>query len=110
MDVISDDAHKGSTDGDQADLYEIEVFNWSTGNGYWLGLWKAPFSGVNRANAVINYLVINYNVEANRLIAATKGEESPLSVVTQISGGVELGESINRLAEINRRVDFEIAN
>ena len=56
MDVISDDAHKGSTDGDQADLYEIEVFNWSTGNGYWLGLWKAPFSGVNRANAVINLI------------------------------------------------------
>ena len=56
MDVISDDAHKGSTDGDQADLYEIEVFNWGTGNGYWLGLWKAPFSGVNRANAVINLI------------------------------------------------------
>jgi hypothetical protein len=56
MDVISDDAHKGSTDGDQADLYEIEVFNWSTGNGYWLGLWKAPFSGVNRANSVINLI------------------------------------------------------
>ena len=56
IDVISDDAHKGSTDGDQADLYEIEVFNWSTGNGYWLGLWKAPFSGVNRANAVINLI------------------------------------------------------
>ena len=56
IDVISDDAHKGSTDGDQADLYEIEVFNWSTGNGYWLGLWKAPFSGVNRANSVINLI------------------------------------------------------
>jgi len=56
IDVISDDAHKGSTDGDQADLYEIEVFNWGTGNGYWLGLWKAPFSGVNRANAVINLI------------------------------------------------------
>ena len=56
MDVISDDAHKGSTDGDQADLYVIEVFNWGTGNGYWLGLWKAPFSGVNRANAVINLI------------------------------------------------------
>ena len=34
MDVISDDAHKGSTDGDQADLYELEVYNWQTGNGY----------------------------------------------------------------------------
>ena len=56
MDVIADDAHKGSTDGDQADLYDIEVYNWATGNGYWLGLWKAPFSGVNRANSVINLI------------------------------------------------------
>ena len=66
MDVISDDAHKGSTDGDQADLYDIEVFNWATGNGYWLGLWKAPFSGVNRANSVINLINTaegDFNVE-----------------------------------------------
>ena len=66
MDVISDDAHKGSTDGDQADLYDIEVFNCATGNGYWLGLWKAPFSGVNRANSVINLINTaegDFNVE-----------------------------------------------
>ena len=56
MDVISDDAHKGSTNSDQADLYEIEVLNWATGNGYWLNLWKAPFAGVNRANSVINLI------------------------------------------------------
>ena len=66
--------------------------------------------GLKRANAVINYLVSNYNIEADRLIAATKGEEDPLSAVTQISDGVEVGKSVNILAEINRRVDFEIAN
>ena len=66
--------------------------------------------GLRRANAVINYLVLNYNVEADRLIVATKGEEDPLSAVTQIANDVETGESVNRLAEINRRVDFEIAN
>ena len=32
MDVVSDDAHKGSTDSDQADLFELDVYNWQTGN------------------------------------------------------------------------------
>jgi outer membrane protein OmpA-like peptidoglycan-associated protein len=66
--------------------------------------------GLKRANAVINYLVLNYNVEADRLIAATKGEDEPLSAVTQIANNLETGKSVNSLAEINRRVDFEIAN
>ena len=66
--------------------------------------------GLKRANSVINYLVLNYNIEADRLIATTKGEESPLSAVTQIANNLETGKSVNRLAEINRRVDFKIAN
>ena len=49
MDVISDDAHKGSTDDDQADLKEVEIFNWATGNGYFYGKWGAIFAGINRA-------------------------------------------------------------
>ena len=53
FDVISDDAHKGSTDGDQADLYLLETFDWTSGNPYVDGKWKALYSGVNRANAVI---------------------------------------------------------
>ena len=56
MDVISDDAHKGSTDGDQADLYAIEIFNWETSNPYFDGRWKAIFAGVNRANSVISLI------------------------------------------------------
>lgn len=66
--------------------------------------------GLKRANAVINYLVVNYNVDINRLSAITKGEENPLSDATQISGGLEGMVKENTLAEINRRVDFEIAN
>jgi hypothetical protein len=53
FDVLSDDAHKGSTDGDQADLFEMETYNWTTGNPYILGKWSSVFAGVNRANAVI---------------------------------------------------------
>ena len=66
--------------------------------------------GLKRANTVVNYLVLNYNIEANRLIAATKGEEDPLSTATHISNGLEGGASETALAEINRRVDFEIAD
>ena len=56
MDVVSDDAHKGSTDSDQADLFELEVYNWATGNGYFLARWSVLYAGVNRANAVINLI------------------------------------------------------
>ena len=52
-DVLSDDAHKGSTDDDQGDLKEIELYNWDPGNGYWAARWGVIFAGVNRANAVI---------------------------------------------------------
>ena len=64
MDVVSDDAHKGSTDGDQADLFELEVYNWATGNGYFLARWSVLYAGVNRANAVIN-LITNSDAPAS---------------------------------------------
>ena len=56
MDVASDDAHKGSTDGDQPDLYSLELYNWQTANGYFLARWGVLFAGVNRANSVINLI------------------------------------------------------
>ncbi len=56
FDVITDDAHKGSTDGDQADLASIELYDWQTGNPYFFGKWNGLFAGVNRANAVISLI------------------------------------------------------
>ena len=56
LDAISDDAHKGSTDGDQADLLLIELFDWGSTNPYFEGRWQALFAGVNRANAVIDLI------------------------------------------------------
>jgi len=53
MDVMADDAHKGSTDDDQADLKEVELMNWSSANGYFFARWGELFTGVNRANAVM---------------------------------------------------------
>ena len=54
FDVLSDDAHKGSEDSDQPDLYNLEVYSWATGNPYIAGKWRGLYAGVNRANAVIS--------------------------------------------------------
>src|SRR5680860_1104401 len=62
MDVLSDDAHKGSTDGDQIELFQLEVYNWTSDNPYFLGRWEALFAGVNRANAVISAI---HGIEAD---------------------------------------------
>ncbi len=56
FDVMSDDAHKGSTDGDQADLFLLETLDWTAGNPYLLGKWIALYSGVNRANGVLSII------------------------------------------------------
>jgi len=53
MDVIADDAHKGSNDGDQQTLYRLEVYDWTTGLSYLGSKWRALYAGANRANAVI---------------------------------------------------------
>jgi tetratricopeptide (TPR) repeat protein len=56
MDVLADDAHKGSTDGDQADLLALELYTWDTTNPYLLNNWRAIFAGINRSNSVINLI------------------------------------------------------
>ncbi len=56
FDVLSDDAHKGSTDGDQADLFLLETYDWNASNPYLLGKWVALFSGINRSNAVLSII------------------------------------------------------
>jgi len=56
LDAISDDAHKGSTNGDQADLFSMETLDWQSGNPYLIGRWTGLFSGVNRANNVLSVI------------------------------------------------------
>ncbi len=53
FDVIADDAHKGSNDTDQEQLYNLETYDWDSSNPYLLGKWKALFAGVNRCNNVL---------------------------------------------------------
>jgi hypothetical protein len=56
--IPSDDAHKGSTAGDQLGAQDIQNYNWSTGEAddYLNGRWQALYDGVVRANAVITLL------------------------------------------------------
>ena len=70
LDVISDDAHKGSTDGDQPDLLALELFNWETTNPYVDGKWLALFAGVNRANGVLDLINKSDNPEEFAVQAA----------------------------------------
>ena len=56
MDVLADEAHKGSTDGDQADLLALELYTWDTTNPYLLNKWRAIFAGINRSNSVISLI------------------------------------------------------
>jgi hypothetical protein len=55
-DAISDDAHKGSTNGDQADLFLLETFDWNTANPYIGNKWRSLYASVNRANAVLSLI------------------------------------------------------
>ncbi len=53
-DVCSDDAHKGSTPDDQADLQKLEGYTWETANNFVLQRWLAIYGGISRCNDVIN--------------------------------------------------------
>ncbi|MFT0714870.1 RagB/SusD family nutrient uptake outer membrane protein [Flagellimonas lutimaris] len=55
-DVVSDDAHRGSTDGDNTALFQVETLDWQTGNNWFLGRWSALYGGVNRCNAVLDLI------------------------------------------------------
>jgi len=59
---------------------------------------------LNRANEVINFLSVNFNIDKNRFTAISNGEEKPLSEEKVSSEFLH----INTLSEINRRVDFQI--
>ena len=66
--------------------------------------------GLKRAKAVVDYLVLNYNVNPVRLKAKTKGEGEPLSSLTGNDIDLESDIKANKQVDINRRVDFEIVD
>ncbi|MBQ8553100.1 MAG: RagB/SusD family nutrient uptake outer membrane protein [Alistipes sp.] len=53
-DIVGADANKGSMASDQPDLTELEVWSWSTSNGYIKNRWDAVYESVKRANQIIS--------------------------------------------------------
>ena len=53
-DVASDDAVKGGSASDQAEIGMIDEFNIKSDNGILLSYWKFAYEGINRANNVIH--------------------------------------------------------
>ncbi len=53
FDVITDDAHKGSTGDDQPSLEEMRTYTYNTGNQYFLIKWQTLISGVIAANYML---------------------------------------------------------
>ncbi|MBC8464152.1 MAG: OmpA family protein [Bacteroidetes bacterium] len=67
--------------------------------------------GMRRANTVVAHLIEVYGIDGSRLEAETRGETMPLALTPAIQVEIE-GRGItfeDYLTEINRRVDFEIA-
>lgn len=73
MDVMSDDAHKGSTDSDQSELFNLETFVWGTSSIYLLGKWGVIFAGINRSNAAIANIM---SIEGGETTFATQLAEA----------------------------------
>lgn len=72
LDVLTDEAHKGSTDSDQPDLFLAEIYNWNTNNPFFLGKWEALFAGVNRCNSVISLISTIEDVDFTNQLAEAR--------------------------------------
>ena len=66
--------------------------------------------GLKRANAVIDYLVLNFNLSSDQLFSTSMGEENPLQLDYNFIEDQEQNSIRNNKLYINRRVDFEIRN
>lgn len=56
--VTSDDAYKGSEPGDQGEISQIELFQWTPGNPYLDVKFKTLYEAIARANATKKLLVL----------------------------------------------------
>ncbi len=54
--VVSDDAHKGSDPGDQADILSLEQYKVNPSNGYLDPKWSWGYDGIQRANEVLRVM------------------------------------------------------
>lgn len=71
-DVVSDDAVKGGSAGDQSEIEFLEEFDYSSNNGYLLKIWTDYYEGITRANYLL-YYADNIDMDAD-LKARVLGE------------------------------------
>lgn len=62
--VASDDAYKGSEPGDQGEVSQIELYQWTPGNTYFDGKFKALYEGIARANSALKLAASATNIPA----------------------------------------------
>ncbi|HEX5168672.1 MAG TPA: RagB/SusD family nutrient uptake outer membrane protein [Cyclobacteriaceae bacterium] len=69
-DVVSDDAVKGGSPGDQNDIQFLDEFNYSRNNGFLEKYWKHYYEGISRANYLLYYgpdIVMDENLKSRIL-------------------------------------------
>ena len=71
-DIMSDDAHKGGDNGDQAQLFQLAMHNYETNNPFIFDEWKGLYAGVNRANGVIAQAALVEGVDLTTQIAEAR--------------------------------------
>lgn len=64
-DVVSDDAVKGGSAGDQSDIQFLDEFNYSRNNGFIEKYWRHYYEGISRANYLL-YYGANIEMDATR--------------------------------------------
>jgi starch-binding outer membrane protein, SusD/RagB family len=70
-DVPSDDAYKGTEQGDQAPLEEIEAFTHTSTNLYFQRKWLLVYDGISRCNDVLKVIAIAENLSPEFVEQAT---------------------------------------
>jgi hypothetical protein len=128
--VAADDAHKGSTPGDQPDAAAIESYTASGSNGYLDPKWRMNLGGVQRANDVLRELPqvkdgsvsaaysIEVTAEARFLRAFFESELSKLwrnvpyadETITYNNGNFNIGNPGPVWDKIEADLTFAIAN
>lgn len=61
--VVSDDAHKGSDPGDQADILTLEQYKVNPSNSFLEAKWSWAYDGVQRANEAIRMMRLATNIK-----------------------------------------------
>ena len=54
--ICGSEAYKGSEEGDQLEIHNIEIFEADANNNYFNDKWRAAYAGVARTNAVIRVM------------------------------------------------------